>query len=738
MGVPYSLGWLRFHLGGCTQSMPKSVRADIPHIQPIDSIMDRFIYAANPVVQFGFGSSTGGPETISASRLYASGDQREENAGGNRGETGTDGGSETDVGGIMRIPTGTNSIFGCYGEDPFLHLQQARALAEMDVKGVTASMFHQYHPHGTVMDFDSSMGGILHASAESATGRTGVSTNSNNFQAEMAASLQQQMMQQMATMSMHQHAVHHYGVGQPSGASSTSAALYPSVMTPQGMALMGSGGLTNDAGGRTVGGSSFQMPFALQQQQQQHEAGTGASAAQQHHRQQHVQQQQQHPAQLRSQPSQNVNLSVPSLLPPSSGVPPSMAPSLSVLGGGAVKQSSQHNTHLQQQQQQHHHHQQQQQRYPVLHGAHLADLDTDPRELERFAEHFKQRRIKLGVTQADVGKALAYLKMPGVGSLSQSTICRFESLTLSHNNMVALKPILHSWLEKAEEATKNAVANDGAGEAAGVIHCAGGILPCVEKKRKRTSIAAPEKRMLEEFFRQQSRPTGDRISSIAEKLDLKKNVVRVWFCNQRQKQKRNQFRHCRNGVGSSASVAGGSNGGAIAGGAGGAHSQQQLPGGGNPQQLVVSSLSSSTAAATLAAAAMQAMQQQQRAQTNAGTMTTQFRSIKQFQQSDGIYGEAPIEGGGTMAQQLQSSASEEMSKRKVSMDVGGAERNDKSCGVIRHGFISKAMKMAPPEGPNGGTTHGDGMGTTTALFGAPPHSAAGAIFYLSRDRMTEN
>jgi hypothetical protein len=28
-----------------------------------------------------------------------------------------------------------------------------------------------------------------------------------------------------------------------------------------------------------------------------------------------------------------------------------------------------------------------------------SELDTDPRELERFAEHFKQRRIKLGVTQ---------------------------------------------------------------------------------------------------------------------------------------------------------------------------------------------------------------------------------------------------------------------------------------------------------------------------------------------------
>lgn len=55
-------------------------------------------------------------------------------------------------------------------------------------------------------------------------------------------------------------------------------------------------------------------------------------------------------------------------------------------------------------------------------------IDADPRELEAFAERFKQRRIKLGVTQADVGRALANLKLPGVGSLSQSTICRYDVL----------------------------------------------------------------------------------------------------------------------------------------------------------------------------------------------------------------------------------------------------------------------------------------------------------------------
>ncbi|XP_015681290.1 brain-specific homeobox/POU domain protein 3-like [Protobothrops mucrosquamatus] len=156
------------------------------------------------------------------------------------------------------------------------------------------------------------------------------------------------------------------------------------------------------------------------------------------------------------------------------------------------------------------------------------ETETDPRELEAFAERFKQRRIKLGVTQADVGSALANLKIPGVGCLSQSTICRFESLTLSHNNMVALKPILEAWLEEAERAQREKLAKPES-------YSTG------DKKRKRTSIAAPEKRSLEAYFAVQPRPSSEKIAAIAEKLDLKKNVVRVWFCNQRQKQKRMKF-----------------------------------------------------------------------------------------------------------------------------------------------------------------------------------------------------
>ncbi|NWH38325.1 PO4F3 factor, partial [Chloropsis hardwickii] len=166
--------------------------------------------------------------------------------------------------------------------------------------------------------------------------------------------------------------------------------------------------------------------------------------------------------------------------------------------------------------------------HPALDGADLLEHLSPSLALEAFAERFKQRRVRLGVTQADVGAALAALKLPGVGSLSQSTICRFESLTLSHNNMTALRPVLQAWLEGAEAARRARPAGPDPP-------------PGAERKRRRTSIAAPERRSLEAYFALQPRPSAEKIAAIAEKLDLKKNVVRVWFCNQRQKQKRMKY-----------------------------------------------------------------------------------------------------------------------------------------------------------------------------------------------------
>ncbi|KAB1267865.1 POU domain; class 4; transcription factor 1 [Camelus dromedarius] len=72
--------------------------------------------------------------------------------------------------------------------------------------------------------------------------------------------------------------------------------------------------------------------------------------------------------------------------------------------------------------------------------ASICDSDTDPRELEAFAERFKQRRIKLGVTQADVGSALATSRSRAW--LAQQSTIAGSNRSRFANNMIALKPIL--------------------------------------------------------------------------------------------------------------------------------------------------------------------------------------------------------------------------------------------------------------------------------------------------------
>ena len=60
---------------------------------------------------------------------------------------------------------------------------------------------------------------------------------------------------------------------------------------------------------------------------------------------------------------------------------------------------------------------------------------------------FKQKRIKLGYTQGDVGLAMG--KLYG-NDFSQTTISRFEALNLSFKNMCKLKPLLEKWLDDAD------------------------------------------------------------------------------------------------------------------------------------------------------------------------------------------------------------------------------------------------------------------------------------------------
>uniref|UniRef100_A0A915P907 POU domain protein n=1 Tax=Meloidogyne floridensis TaxID=298350 RepID=A0A915P907_9BILA len=61
------------------------------------------------------------------------------------------------------------------------------------------------------------------------------------------------------------------------------------------------------------------------------------------------------------------------------------------------------------------------------------------------------------------------------------------------------------------------------------------LLPPFKKRRKRTNLDTAQKLSLDTFFRIDPRPDNARMVEIATLLDLDHDVVRVWFCNRRQK-----------------------------------------------------------------------------------------------------------------------------------------------------------------------------------------------------------
>ncbi len=146
---------------------------------------------------------------------------------------------------------------------------------------------------------------------------------------------------------------------------------------------------------------------------------------------------------------------------------------------------------------------------------------TEVKDLETFAVDFKQRRIKLGYTQTNVGQALA--EVHGT-DFSQTTICRFENLQLSFKNAQKLKPILEKWLEEAEKlGAKRHKEEEQSPE---------------RRRKRRTSIGVAAKETLERHFVGQPKPSSSDVGKVADALNLDKEVVRVWFCNRRQREKR--------------------------------------------------------------------------------------------------------------------------------------------------------------------------------------------------------
>jgi len=132
---------------------------------------------------------------------------------------------------------------------------------------------------------------------------------------------------------------------------------------------------------------------------------------------------------------------------------------------------------------------------------------------------------------------------------SQTTISRFEALNLSFKNMCKLKPLLEKWLGDVDGGDSASTAALGAvtPTACVVSDRPATVRPAVtlafdtvasRRRKKRTNIDQLLRQALETLFVASPKPSTEQISDMANRLGMDRDVVQVWFCNRRQKEKR--------------------------------------------------------------------------------------------------------------------------------------------------------------------------------------------------------
>ncbi|XP_068104098.1 POU domain, class 5, transcription factor 1-like [Hyperolius riggenbachi] len=154
--------------------------------------------------------------------------------------------------------------------------------------------------------------------------------------------------------------------------------------------------------------------------------------------------------------------------------------------------------------------------------------EISSKELEDFAKQIKQKRVSLGLTQHDAGCSLGILYKH---VFSQTTICRFESMQLSSKNMRDLMPILTQWLTDVDNNVDKVSERNNQEQA----------LAQSRRRRRRTNIEETTKDLMEQHYIVKPKPDTNELKMLSKELHLSVEVVRVWFCNRRQKDKK-EFR----------------------------------------------------------------------------------------------------------------------------------------------------------------------------------------------------
>ena len=142
------------------------------------------------------------------------------------------------------------------------------------------------------------------------------------------------------------------------------------------------------------------------------------------------------------------------------------------------------------------------------------------KDLEKFLTEFRLKRTELQLSQTAVCRTLNHLYGSG---FEQSTLSRFESGQLKYKTMVQKKRQIAEALKVLENKHDENDMDETSLRA--------------KKRRCRAVFDFKVKESLERYYSQNHKPSSSELASIGEKLHLQKDVVRVWFCNRRAKEK---------------------------------------------------------------------------------------------------------------------------------------------------------------------------------------------------------
>lgn len=143
-----------------------------------------------------------------------------------------------------------------------------------------------------------------------------------------------------------------------------------------------------------------------------------------------------------------------------------------------------------------------------------------------FARRFKELRQRYEYSQADVAQQVL---LRYNFETCEGRISLFETSSLAFEEMASMKTHLEKWIL---EVARSRESNEE--EVKDISYW---LSSFNRPRRKRTAISVQTKKALMKEFESNPKPPTKDLRAIAERLHIKFNVVRVWFCNRRQMKK---------------------------------------------------------------------------------------------------------------------------------------------------------------------------------------------------------